>query len=226
MSTDRRRPARRPARRALILTLNGLLLAGVGAWAIFLRPQSLGGPAAYVLVTGDSMLPSISDGDLAVLVAQPAYAVGDVVAYRLPDDDPGARRQVIHRIVGMAAESDAYVMRGDNTSFTDVWRPRNEEIVGRLTYLVPGVGQVVTNLRRPIVLSTFVTLVVLWMFYVRPQPKPAISRAAQPYFRYSRADLRFRNLPHPFLPVQASLSTTTSPRDSTTSEPPTTSRPS
>lgn len=60
------------------------------------------------------------------------------------------------------------------------------------------------------------------------RPASLIARSVQiaRYVRYSRAVLRLRKRPHPFSPFHSPLSTTTRPRDRTTSEPPVTSRPS
>jgi len=45
------RRAKQAARLAALLTI-------VGLWMVVLRPQALGGPAAYLVVRGDSMLPT------------------------------------------------------------------------------------------------------------------------------------------------------------------------
>ena len=73
-------------------------------WAQYLRPQSLGGRAAYVLVSGKSMLPRYHTGDLVLVEKQPSYHVGQLIAYRVPKGDPMAGAQVIHRIIGGTAQ--------------------------------------------------------------------------------------------------------------------------
>src|SRR5579862_3566324 len=85
-----------------VLNLAGLLLTIAVAvfWALFLRPQSLGGPAGYVLVSGKSMLPRYHTGDLVLVERRSSYHVGELIAYHVPQGDPMAGAQVIHRIVG------------------------------------------------------------------------------------------------------------------------------
>ena len=53
-------------------------------WAHFLRPESLGGRAAYVLVSGQSMEPRYHTGDLVLVQRHAGYHVGQVIAYRVP----------------------------------------------------------------------------------------------------------------------------------------------
>src|SRR5438067_11057840 len=69
-------------------------------WAMFLRPQVLGGRAGYVLVSGHSMLPRYHTGDLVLVERQRHYHVGEVIAYRVPKGDAMAGAQVMHRIIG------------------------------------------------------------------------------------------------------------------------------
>src|SRR4051794_11442436 len=73
-------------------------------WMQYLRPQAFGGRAAYVLVSGQSMLPRYHTGDLVLVERQSSYHVGQLIAYRVPKGDAMAGAQVIHRIVGGNAQ--------------------------------------------------------------------------------------------------------------------------
>jgi signal peptidase len=129
-----------------------LAIALVGAWFVVLRPTSLGGPASYVFVSGVSMLPTLESGDLVVLHEAESYGAGDVIAFRVPDGQPGAGALVIHRIVGGSA-ADGFTMRGDNKRVVDEWRPRSHDIAGRLTLRLPGMGTALAWLKQPGVLA-------------------------------------------------------------------------
>jgi signal peptidase len=149
-------PKAQPARSTLHRVANalGLLLtiAVVVLWALFLRPQSLGGPASYVLVSGRSMLPRYHTGDLVLVERQSSYHVGDVIAYHVPKGDPMAGAQVIHRIVGGDA-THGFVVQGDNRTAPDVWRPTAQDIVGAKALRIPNGVLVLQFLRSPLLLG-------------------------------------------------------------------------
>jgi signal peptidase len=121
-------------------------------WAQYLRPQSLGGNAAYVLVSGKSMLPRYHTGDLVLVEHQSAYRVGELIAYRVPKGDPMAGSQVIHRIIGGDAQH-GFVVQGDNRTAPDVWRPKTADIVGAKVLRLPGAVVVLQFLRSPLLLG-------------------------------------------------------------------------
>jgi signal peptidase I len=132
------------------------------AWALTLRPVSLGGPATYVVVRGDSMLPDFHSGDLVVLQAANGYGSGDVVGYRVPDGEIGAGHVVVHRIVA-GDGSDGYTVEGDNNPAPDPWQPRTGDVAGRVWLLVPGLGRVVILVHQPAVAAGLaVSLLVMW----------------------------------------------------------------
>ncbi len=116
-------------------------------WAVTLRPTQLGGPATWVVVSGDSMEPTLSDGDLVVLRSADGYAVGDVVTYPVPAGGPGAGSLVIHRVV--AAHDGTLTTQGDNRDRADDWRPAEEAGRGALWLHVPGGGRVLLHLVQP-----------------------------------------------------------------------------
>jgi signal peptidase len=129
-----------------------LLLVVLAGWAPVLRPQALGGPAGYVLVSGTSMEPKYHTGDMVLVIRQGAYHVGDVIAYRVPKGDVAAGAQVIHRIIG-GDGTRGFVVQGDNRSAPDVWRPKNRDIVGAKKLRIPNAVLVLQFLRSPVLLG-------------------------------------------------------------------------
>jgi signal peptidase len=129
-----------------------LAIAAVVLWGLFLRPQALGGPAAYVLVSGRSMLPHYHAGDVVLVEHQSSYRVGDVIAYRIPKSDPMAGLQVIHRIIGGDA-THGFVVKGDNRTAPDVWRPKPQDIVGAKALRLPYGVVLLQLLRSPLLLA-------------------------------------------------------------------------
>ena len=120
----------------------GLLLA----WLLLLRPASLGGPVTYVMVSGQSMEPTLHGGDLAIVRKQHTYVSGDIIAFRV------GKGIVIHRIVGESAEG-GFATQGDNKHDADPWRPTQNEIVGNMWFHIPGGGQWLAFLRQPLPLA-------------------------------------------------------------------------
>jgi signal peptidase len=132
----------------------GLLLtiAAVVFWVMFLRPQSLGGSAAYVLVSGHSMLPRYKTGDLVLVEKHSSYHVGEVIAYHVPKGSPVAGAQVIHRIIGGNGKT-GFIVKGDNRTAPDVWHPTNKDVVGAKALRIPDGVLVLTILRSPLLLG-------------------------------------------------------------------------
>jgi signal peptidase len=131
------------------------LLLVIGAcifWAMFLRPQSLGGSAAYILVSGESMEPLYHTGDLILVERSKAYAVGDIIAYRVPKADPMAGAQVIHRIIGGNA-TRGFLVQGDNRTAPDVWRPKPSDVVGSAHLRIPHAAVGLQFVRSPLLLG-------------------------------------------------------------------------
>jgi signal peptidase len=121
-------------------------------WAHYLRPQAFGGRAAYVLVSGKSMLPRYHTGDLVLVEKHSSYHVGELIAYRVPKGDPMAGAQVIHRIIGGDAKH-GFVVQGDNRTAPDVWRPKSGDIVGAKALRIPNAVVILQFLRSPILLG-------------------------------------------------------------------------
>jgi signal peptidase I len=152
----------------------GLMLG----WLVLLRPTALGGPASYVFVTGVSMEPALQTGDLVVLHGADAYAAGDVVAFRVPEGEPGGGALVIHRIVGGSAES-GFVMQGDNVPVPDDWRPIARDIIGRQWFHVTGAGTLVAWIRQPVAFASLMAGAVVF-FIILGGGRPAGARRRAP----------------------------------------------
>ena len=140
-------------------------------WAHYLRPQSLGGSAGYVLVSGKSMLPRYKTGDLVLVERQSSYHVGQVIAYHVPKGDPLAGAQVIHRIIGGDAKH-GFVVQGDNRTAADVWRPKPRDIVGAKALRIPHAIVVLQFLRTPVFLALLAACFAFVHVLTRGEKKP------------------------------------------------------
>lgn len=140
----------------LFLSLGFLLL-----WVIAFRPVILGGRTSYIIVSGRSMEPTLYGGDLAVLLRQPAYQPGDVIAYRLTSG------QVIHRIVAVTAAG--YQTQGDNKQQIDPWTPLDEHVLGKMWFSIPHAGTLLVGLRQPVSLAV---LTLLGVLVILEEPAP------------------------------------------------------
>jgi signal peptidase I len=156
-------------------------------WLVFLRPPALGGTTSYVVVSGSSMEPTLRDEDLVVVRERDDYSPGDVVAFRLPDDEPGPEGDVIHRIVGGSAAT-GFVTRGDNRDADDEWLVYPEDILGERFARVPRAGVVLGWLAKPLVLGLMVgaaLATIYWSVRIHrtqppPAPRPVPPMRAQP----------------------------------------------
>lgn len=125
-------------------------------WFTF-APVQFGGQVSYVIVNGNSMLPTLEKGDLVLLRQASYYQTGDVVTYRYPGVGP-----VIHRIV--AQEIDGrYVIKGDHNSWVDAYHPTAQDLMGVHWFTLPGAGRLLGQLRTPWALAGFAGLGVLVM---------------------------------------------------------------
>jgi signal peptidase I len=120
-----------------------LVVSLIALWIAF-APANLGGQVSYVIVNGISMEPGYHLGDLTIMRKASTYDVGDVVTYR----DAEMQAYVIHRIIGV--EQDHFVLKGDNNSWIDAYRPTHKEIIGKLWIYIPKLGKIFTWLRAPL----------------------------------------------------------------------------
>jgi signal peptidase len=129
-------------------------------WALFLRPQWLGGSTAFITVRGDSMLPTYQNGDFLMASAQAAYGPGDIVAYKVPVAEVGAGHVVVHRI--KTAEDGRFIIQGDNNPEPDPWNLGSSDMVGRVVVRLPGFGTILQTLLSPTVAGSIAaTLMVM-----------------------------------------------------------------
>jgi len=129
-------------------------LALVAALGWFCLPQSVGGRADWVMVSGTSMLPHLHTGDLVLVEHQSSYHVGEVVAYRVPKGEIGAGFVVIPRIIGGNGRT-GWKLQGDNRTAPDLWYPTDHDVIGSKLLRIPDAWVVLRLLHMPLLLGLF-----------------------------------------------------------------------
>lgn len=125
--------------------------------ALFLWPSFLGGSTDFLIVEGNSMLPTILPGSFVITKHENTYKVNDIVAYYLRAS--GQEKLVVHRII--EDTENGFRIQGDNNPKPDVGLFKEDRILGKVTLVVPYVGYALQLVRNPVVMV--ISSIVLMM---------------------------------------------------------------
>ena len=128
--------------------LNLILILVSLPFIIYLWPMSLGGDTNFLMVQGQSMLPTILPGSLVIVKQAASYQIDDIVAYFLKEGR--AAKIVVHRI--MDETPRGFVIQGDNNPKKDKGYPTEDNIIGKVVFATPYVGDLLVSLRNPALL--------------------------------------------------------------------------
>ncbi len=134
----------------------GLFMTLIG-WFIF-APPAIGGQTSYIVVIGNSMEPAFYYGDLALIRQADTYEVGDIVTYSQPEIGT-----IFHRII--ANKDGHYILKGDNNSWEDSYKPKKSEILGKYWFSIPSAGKFFNKLRSPANFSLIVIVFAIAFIY-------------------------------------------------------------
>lgn len=118
------------SRSRLRRTLRGASLVATLAFLAVAWPARLGGRTLFVVVEGTSMEPGYHNGDLLYAHTSDAFSVGDVAVFRIPPDQPGHGRLVVHRIRSRTT-TGRFITQGDNRPEGDGIVPSPTDMVAR-----------------------------------------------------------------------------------------------
>ena len=123
--------------------------------------MSFAGLVKARIVLTNSMLPTISAGDI-VLLANPNRLepeIGSVVAYTAKRFDGSDVGVFTHRIIGGSAE-EGFLVKGDSNPTPDTQRPLPEDINGVVFFVVPFIGKLLSVKSLALIIPA---LLGLWM---------------------------------------------------------------
>jgi len=80
-------------------------------------------------VFGDSMLPSINNGEKVIIKKCDTYKIGDIVAYYIKDESK--YDIIVHRLVFV--RKSYFLAKGDNNSFLDPIRINIDNVIGKVS---------------------------------------------------------------------------------------------
>ena len=141
--------------RAIIIVV--VLLLGTAGFWIGIR-FTLGTQNPLFVVTSGSMIPSLNINDVVVITNGNTFAsieVGDIIIYYRPGTPNECvieiKNCIVHRVHGINVEDGdrMLVTKGDSNKFSDPWRVREENFIGKVIFTIPQLG-VITRLIEPL----------------------------------------------------------------------------
>jgi len=145
---------------------------------IFLWPEALGGETQFLLVQGQSMMPTIEPGSFVILRESEKYEVGDIVGYSTAVDGPFSGRNVVHRI--MEEKSGGFKIKGDNNPRDDPGIVRKNQIFGEVIFFTPFAGYLLIFMRNPLVMGVLAVAVMMMQFGRKKKKKPKLEVEQKP----------------------------------------------
>jgi signal peptidase len=138
--------------------------ATFGGYGLFML--AMGTTSPLVVVTSESMEPTLYRGDLAVIQARAPDQIhlGDIVVYQDTTYMPGTA--IIHRVVSINVINGTYyyTTKGDHNPSADPGTRTYSEIVGVVIFVVPQLGNVSLFLRTPLGLLLIVAVFLAILF--------------------------------------------------------------
>ncbi|MHA1925430.1 MAG: signal peptidase I [Candidatus Thorarchaeota archaeon] len=159
---------------AIVLVI--VALATIGGYMVFML--GLGTTTPLVVVTSDSMVPALQQGDLLVLQGRAAEDIhlSDIIVY---EDDWFTGAPVVHRVVAIeiVGETHYFFTKGDANHANDPGNRTIDEIIGTVVLRIPHIGSVSMFLRTPAGLGVmaliFITIIVLPEFVCKDEEEVA-----------------------------------------------------
>jgi len=138
-----------------------ITIAGYGGFMLTMRTST-----PLVVVTSDSMVPALQQGDLLVLQGRPAEDIylSDIIVYQ---DEWFPDAPVVHRVVSIEIVGETYYFftKGDANPHNDPENRTIDEIIGVVVLRIPYLGAVSMFLRTPtglaVIALIFIAIIVL-----------------------------------------------------------------
>ncbi len=150
-----------------VVLIVGVTLTGYGIFMV-----SMGTSSPLVVVTSDSMVPTLERGHLLVLQKQAPedIQVGEIIVYNA---DWHTQAPVVHRIIQIENVTGElrYYTQGDNNSNPDPFYRTYDDIVGVAIASVPWIGNITLFLQTPGVLPVVFILLLALMIIPEFIPK-------------------------------------------------------
>jgi signal peptidase len=137
--------------------------------AIYLWPSALGGNTEFLLVQGQSMLPTIEPGSFVIIKSKPTYEIGDIVSYSTEKYSDFGGRTIVHRIIKETPEG--FVIKGDNNPKPDPGIIPSSAIRGEAVAFTPFLGYVLVLLRNPLVMAVLAVGMILFQMKSKKKKK-------------------------------------------------------
>jgi signal peptidase len=136
---------------------------------IFLWPASVGGKTDFMIVQGQSMLPTILPGSFLIIQQEPPYEVDDVVAYIMVQEN--IAQLVVHRIIEYDPVDRDFIMQGDNNEKPDTGTYTQEHIIGEVKFVIPFIGDAFSLMRNPVILVLLIGISAVWQMQENKKKK-------------------------------------------------------
>ena len=144
------------------------LLLLIAAFIVF-WPSSLGGSTRLIVVEGHSMEPTYHFGDLVVARTNPHPKVGEIIVYRVPKNEDGAGKLIIHRVRTIRPDG-TFQTQGDNRDTPDPYHIRSGDIQGSPLFALPHAGRAIGICSNPLVVGAAAGLLVMFLLWpTRPK---------------------------------------------------------
>ena len=123
---------------------------------------TMGTTSPLVVVTSESMKPTLERGDLLVLQARPEenISLGDIIVFWMDwyPDSP-----IVHRVVEILKDQDGgrrFVTKGDNNPSNDIGERTIEDLLGVVVLRISLIGHVSLFLQSTVGFLTFVIVII------------------------------------------------------------------